>query len=137
MAKLTIKQENFCLNYIETGNATEAYRVSYNTSKMKPETINRTAKETMDNPNIAARIAELRKPIIQKVLKKYEITVDDLVRELEQNRQAALTAPVAQSSAAVAATMGKAKLLGLIVDKSENKTELNVATTVRELESDD
>jgi phage terminase small subunit len=27
---------------------------------MKPETVNRTAKELLDNPKIAARVAELR-----------------------------------------------------------------------------
>ena len=41
------------------------------------------------------------------------ITVDTLLAELEANRLAALNAPTPQVSAAVAATMGKAKLLGL------------------------
>lgn len=58
--KLTIKQENFCNFYIETGNASEAYRRSYATEKMKDETINRKAKELMDNGNITARIKELQ-----------------------------------------------------------------------------
>ena len=30
MNELTQKQENFCLAYIETGNASEAYRKAYN-----------------------------------------------------------------------------------------------------------
>jgi phage terminase small subunit len=47
---LTIKQDNFYLSYIETGNASEAYRRSFNSAKMKPETINRAAKEIMDTP---------------------------------------------------------------------------------------
>jgi len=34
--KLTIKQEKFCNLYIELGNASEAYRQSYNCEKMKP-----------------------------------------------------------------------------------------------------
>ena len=34
--KLTPKQEAFCYGYIETGNASEAYRKAYITAKMKP-----------------------------------------------------------------------------------------------------
>jgi phage terminase small subunit len=117
MAGLTIKQENFCLVYIETGNASEAYRRAYDAKKSKPETINRTAKELIDNPNIAARIKELREPLI----KKAQLTVDDLVKELEEARIAALTAETVQASAATAATMGKAKLLGLVTDKQQHE----------------
>lgn len=34
MASLTIKQEAFCQAYIETGNASEAYRTAYAADKM-------------------------------------------------------------------------------------------------------
>lgn len=56
---LTQKQEAFCIAYLKTGNASEAYRQSYSAEKMKPETVNRTAKELLDNPKITARLAEL------------------------------------------------------------------------------
>ena len=56
---LTVKQEKFCQSYIETGNASEAYRQAYSASKMKPETVNRTAKELLDHPKITARINTL------------------------------------------------------------------------------
>ena len=46
-------------------------------------------------------------------MKRNEITVDTLLDELEEARKAALDADTAQSSAAVSATMGKARLLGL------------------------
>jgi len=65
-AKLTEKQEQFCLVYLKTGNATEAYRQSYNTANSKPETINRSAKELLDLPKISARIEELRIPLLEK-----------------------------------------------------------------------
>ncbi|NNS07328.1 terminase small subunit [Erwinia sp. JH02] len=109
MASLTQKQETFCQAYIETGNASEAYRTAYAADKMKPETINRKAKEQLDNGKIAARIAELQGEIKQR----HNVTVDSLIKELEEARQSALTAETPQSSAAVAATMGKAKLTGL------------------------
>lgn len=75
---LTPKQENFCLAYLETGNASEAYRRSYNTAKMKPETVCRNAKGLLDDTKIAARIAELRKPIEEAV----QIDLTRVVREL-------------------------------------------------------
>lgn len=104
---LTPKQENFCLAYLETGNASEAYRRSYDAESAKPETVNRTAKELLDNPKIAARLAELRAPIIAKA----QLTVEDLLRELEEARRLALETEA--PAPAVSATMGKAKLLGL------------------------
>ena len=63
---LTPKQEAFCLAYIETDNASEAYRRAYNSKHMKPETINRKAKELKDNGKVTARLAELRAPVVEK-----------------------------------------------------------------------
>ena len=57
---MTQKQENFCLAYIKTGNASEAYRQAYNAEKMKPESINNKAYEVMQNVDITSRIKELR-----------------------------------------------------------------------------
>lgn len=103
---LTPKQETFCLAYLETGNASEAYRKAYSAEKMKAETVHTKAKELLGNGKITARIDELRKPILER----HAITVDDLLAELEENRQLALEN--AQAAAANGATMGKAKLLG-------------------------
>lgn len=58
--KLTPKQEAFCLAYLETGNASEAYRRAYSAENMKPETVNRNAKALLDHNKIATRLAELR-----------------------------------------------------------------------------
>lgn len=110
---LTPKQENFCLAYLETGNASEAYRKSYNASKMKDAVINVKASELLANGKIRVRIAELRKPAVDR----HNVTIDSLLFELEETRSVALKASTPQASAAVAATMGKAKLLGLL-DKS-------------------
>jgi phage terminase small subunit len=122
LTKLTLKQENFCLAYIETGNASEAYRRAYECSKMKDATITRSAKELIDNHNITARIEELRKPII----KRHNITVDDLIAELNENRDYALKAETVQSSAATTATMAKAKLLGMLVEKVEHTGSVTI-----------
>jgi len=107
--------EKFAQALVKTGNQSEAYREAYNALKMKPETVHRAAHELMQNPNVAARIAELR----AAAAKRNEITVDDLVAELEEARQAGLGATSPQAAAAVAATMGKAKILGFLIDKGE------------------
>lgn len=109
MRPLTQKQENFCLKYVECGNASEAYRYAYSTENMKPETVNRNAAFLMGSNKILTRVEE----ICQQHARRHKLTVDDLLAELEENRQAALQAETVQASAATAATMGKAKLLGL------------------------
>jgi len=57
---LTQKQENFCLSYIKIGNASEAYRQSYNAEKMKPETIWNNAYKLLESNYVATRVQELR-----------------------------------------------------------------------------
>lgn len=107
---LTEKQEKFCRLVVELNNNSEAYRGAYNASKMKPESIHRKAKELIDNVNVAARIEQLREEHRQR----HRVTVDDILAELEEARQIALhAADTPQASAAVGASMGKAKLLGL------------------------
>ena len=80
VSKLTEKQEAFCRAYIECGNASEAYRTAYDAENMKGGTINKKSSELMANGHIAARLEELRAPIIQK----HNITVDSLIAELEE-----------------------------------------------------
>ena len=120
--KLTPKQEKFCQVYIETGNASEAYRQAYNTEKMKPESVNSKGYQLLQQVQITARLDELR-ALHQK---RHEITVDDLVKELEEARKLAFETD--KAAAAVSATMGKAKLLGLVVDKQE--TAITQAPTI-------
>lgn len=112
---LTPKQEAFALAYVETGNASEAYRRAYNAGNMKPETVNRRAKEALKHGPIAARIKELQAATFER----HEITVDDILRELEEARTMAATLDRPQVSAMVAASMGKAKILGFEVNRTE------------------
>lgn len=57
---LTQKQENFCLAYIKCGNASQAYRESYNAEKMTEKSIWEKACELKANVKVAERIAELQ-----------------------------------------------------------------------------
>lgn len=105
--RLTIKQENFCLAYVETGNASEAYRRAYDTEDMLPASVNRQAVQLLENCKITSRINELR----STAMERHRITVDDLLKELDEAREMGRT--TGKAAPMVAATMGKAKLLGL------------------------
>jgi phage terminase small subunit len=78
--KPTSKQEAFCVAVADPNisNATAAYRSAYDCSKMKPATVNRAAKQLMDNPKIATRITELRAPALENL----NITLESVLGEL-------------------------------------------------------
>jgi phage terminase small subunit len=65
---LTQKQENFCLAYIKTGNASEAYRQAYNAEKMKSETINEASSRLLADSKIATRVKELTSKVEKKAI---------------------------------------------------------------------
>lgn len=124
MAGLTIKQEAFCQAYIEKGNASEAYRTAYAADKMKPEVISVKASELLNNGKVTVRLNELRGDI----QKRHGVTVDSILAELEEARQAALHAETPQASAAVSATMSKAKITGLDKQVIEHTGSVNITT---------
>lgn len=103
---LTPKQERFCQAYVETGNASEAYRRAYNADGMKPATVNKRSAELFANGGIAGRLAELHGELQQT----HGITVASLILELEEARKVGKER--GQAASMVAATMGKAKLAG-------------------------
>lgn len=114
MANLTPKQEKFCMVYIETGNASEAYRQAYSCKTMKPENVAKRASELLARGDITGMLEKLREPI----KKRHAITVDSLLEELEEARQLAIQ--TAKAAAMATATMGKARLLGLDKQIVEN-----------------
>ena len=103
---MTPKQELFAQAYLETSNASEAYKRAYNT-QANANTVNRKASQLLKHPEVSTYIIEQR--AAQR--KKHKLTIDDILHELEQSRLLALEN--IQCSAAVTATMSKAKLLGL------------------------
>jgi phage terminase small subunit len=115
---LTAKQEAFCIAYLETGNASEAYRQAYDAKKMKPETINRNAKALLDNNKIVTRLQELRAPVV----KAAQITMEQHLQDLQRLRDKAEKAD--KFGPAIQAEMARGKVSGLYVDKVEvNVTE--------------
>lgn len=110
---MTPKQEKFCQLYVELGIASEAYRRSYDARGMSAASVNRKAKELLDNGKIAARLAQLRATHAER----HAVTVDDIAQMLREDREFARQH--AKPSACVAATMGLAKLYGHLTDKAE------------------
>lgn len=123
---LTEKQEAFCRAFVETGNASEAYRRSYDAKNMGQNTIAVKASEMLNKDNISVRLQQLRE-VHQK---RHNVTVDSIVAELEEARQRALNAATPQTSAAVAASMGKAKLYGLDKQLVELSGEVGIRKTL-------
>ena len=117
---LTDKQEKFAQGIAKGLTQTDAYKEAYDCENMKSETITNSAYKLMQNGDIVARIEKLK----ERALKRYDLTVDDLIHELEEARD--MGKLNSQVSAMVSATMGKAKLLGLITDKQEVKGNMNV-----------
>ena len=77
---LTPKQETFCLEYLKTGNASEAYRRAYNAEKMGRDTINTKAKDLLANGRITARLAELRAPVVEETKVELSRVVKEIAR---------------------------------------------------------
>jgi phage terminase small subunit len=119
---LTPKQEAFARAYVETGNASEAYRRAYSAGKMKPEAIWVEACRLLANPSVTLMTNQLQAMAAERCL----VTVLSLTEELEEAR--ALAMQEAMPSAAVAASLGKAKLHGLLTDKIEHKGGVTVTT---------
>ncbi|WP_245435970.1 terminase small subunit [Mesorhizobium tamadayense] len=112
-----MRQERFCLGLAEGLPQSRAYiEAGYIARNNAAEA---SASQLLRNPKVAARVAELR----ADAAKRSEITVDDLVADL--NLMFKLALATKNPAAGVTAVMGKAKLLGLIVDKAE------IATTLR------
>jgi len=110
---LTPKQEAFAQAYLETGNASEAYRRSYDAESMKETAIHVNASKLLKNTKVALRLDELQK----RAQKRHDITIDTLTEMLKEDR--ALARDLEQTSAAVSAVMGLAKIHGLILDKAQ------------------
>jgi hypothetical protein len=105
------KHELFCQQLALGKTASEAYELA----GYKPSRSN--ASVLRAKQNISNRIAEILQESEKTVVKQIEYTRDTLLSELEEERQLALKR--GQASAAVQASMGKARILGLVVDRRE------------------
>ena len=98
---LTPKQQHFCQAVASGCTMSDAYREAYNTSKMKPATVNREAHALMANPKITARVEVLQRAkdraVIasslsdrERVLRKLRAVMDSQENVMAQLRAAEL-----------------------------------------------
>lgn len=72
---LSIKQEKFCNYYVESGNASDAYRRAYSCKGKSDNTIWVESSRLANNPKVALRISELR----SEMQRRSDITKDEAV----------------------------------------------------------
>ena len=105
---LTPKQEAFCLAFLETGNAAEAYRRAYDVAPdAKDGWLYVEACQLLDNPKVARRLKSLRE-------QAERLSIFNLSAAMDEFEEARSLAKFQKNpSAMVAATTGKVKLFGL------------------------
>lgn len=119
------KHEMFVQKWHELDNKSEAYRLSHPASlRWKEATVNSKASTLSKDEKILARYKELQ----AKLAARHFVTLDTLLEELQEAREIALQAETPQASAAVSATMSKAKLMGLDIQKIEHSGSTKVTT---------
>lgn len=120
MAKeLTPQQELFCQKYIECkGNASEAYRQSYNPSDPGADWVKIEACRMLQDPNISLTIEALQ----AEQRERNKVTLDSLTAEYEEIKRLAMMKE--ELSAAVAALNGKAKIHGFDKVKIEGDLKM-------------
>ena len=112
--QLTPKQEAFVVAYIETGNAVEAYKASYDAEDMTYASIDKEARRLLEHPRIAPRIQRLGRHVEAKALLSLEEHMDELrsLRDMAKQKD--------QLSAAIKAEELRGKLRRFYVDQIEN-----------------
>ncbi|WP_457299126.1 terminase small subunit [Phyllobacterium sp. P5_D12] len=118
------RHEKFAQAVAKGTSVTEAY------TKAEYKGDRKAASNLWTNVDIKKRVEEIQ----SKTAKKVEVTVDSLTAELEEARALALKEK--QSSAAVSATMGKAKLFGLGSENRKISGTIQVVTiTAKQLDA--
>ena len=112
--KLTAKQEAFCLAYLKSSNASEAYRQAYDTKGASPNCVEVNACRLLKNTKVALRIAQLRAPVIARAVYGYEQAMTEAQTAMD------LAERLEVPSAMVAAAALRAKLSGLMVEDRKN-----------------
>lgn len=120
MNELTQKQENFCLAYIETGNASEAYRKSYNAAGSSEKSVWELASKMLDNPKVISRLEALREQAARRALFTLERHLEELATLRDEARAEG------RYSAAIAAEIARGKAAGLYVEQSRTEGEIRI-----------
>lgn len=115
---MTPKQEAFARAYVETGNASQAYRMAYDAENMSEQVVWNEASKLLQHREVSVRVAALQ----SKAQKKHEITIEKLTEmamlAYKESQRVSNTGQM-QTAAMVKAAEFLGKLHGLIVEKRE------------------
>lgn len=118
---LTPKQEDFVQAFLETGNASEAYKRAYNVKPTtKNETIRVSAAKLLSDPNITLRVSELQERASAKVV----LTRAWVLERLMRNADKALELEDVTASNKALELLGKVDELSMFVER-QNVTSDN------------
>ena len=119
LPKLTTKQQQFVLHYsINGGNATEAYKKSYDCSGMKDTSINVEASKILKNPKVSLWIKQAESNVQQVFEDEIKYSAKDCFDELAEV-QARARKRTGNYSQEIKAIELKGKLAGHFVDKHQ------------------
>jgi len=117
---LTQRQEAFCLAFVETGNASEAYRRAYKPKCMSAKSIHEKASHILAQGKVKARVAELRGEAADKAV----FTLEQHLAELATLRDMAKCEKA--WGPAVQAEVKRGEAAGLYPDRGKS-VNVNVA----------
>jgi len=110
---LSIKHENFCIEYLKSRNATHAYRTTHDTSKLAPKSLNQCASRLLKKVNIQSRILELT----AKVTNSAVLTIEKHLENLKEIGDSAFKAD--KWAAAIQAEHLRGQVCGFYVPRTE------------------
>ena len=118
-APLSFRQTTFARHLFDSMDPLASYRAAGYVSK-NDNSARSSARSLAADP----RVKSILNDMSMQAMAMSGTTVASLIVELEEARLLAIQ--VGSASSAATATMGKAKLLGLLIDRSENKVEHTV-----------
>ncbi len=122
---MTPKQEAFCVAYILSGNATEAYKQAGYSDGMATKTAQEAASRLLKNSKVIARLSELRAPAVEMAV----MTIAGHLGDLKDLRDKAMDK--GKYSAAVAAEVARGKCSGFYIEKVEHSGAIGIAEQIR------
>lgn len=125
---LTAKQEKFAQGIAKGMTNTDAYKDSYNTSKMKDKTIWERSSIEASKDKVATRVAELKAKVEEKVIEELVIDKEYLIKRFQEIDKAAYKEGNYNASNNSNTQIGK--LLGEYVEKSEIDAKVSGDITV-------
>ena len=110
---LSNKQELFCIEYLKTKNATDAYRKTHETAKLLTKSVNQSASRLLKKVNIQSRILELT----SKLTGSSVLTIEKHLENLKEIGDSAFRAD--KWTAAIQAEHLRGQVCGFYVPRTE------------------